>query len=159
MKSSHPKQPMIRSDKYSQRKQCRGGTRTRREGLEGTEPDKSISWQTILHLKVSTTAGTLAPCSCPHLSHLLCLHTVHPQLPLTFPGRPLRFTINHLTNTHNACDQNHIQNPNCGNLFLITTFHFSVLVQARPARKYKHQTGAAVILSETTIKKHLVSCL
>ncbi|KAK5857548.1 hypothetical protein PBY51_010787 [Eleginops maclovinus] len=38
------------------------------DGLEGTERDKSISWQATLHLKVSTAAGALAPCSSPHLS-------------------------------------------------------------------------------------------
>lgn len=73
----------------------RGGKRNGRKELEGAETNKSISWQTILHLKVSTTAGTMAPCLCPHLSRLLCLHTVHPQLPLTFPGGPTTFTFNY----------------------------------------------------------------
>lgn len=73
----------------------RGGRREGREGLDGTERDKSISWQTILHLKVSTTAGNLAPWSWPHLSHLMCLHTVHPQLPVTFPPNgPITLTVN-----------------------------------------------------------------
>lgn len=74
----------------------------RREGLEGTEGDKSISCQTILHLKVSTTAGNLSPCSCPHLSAPLCPHTVHPRLNLNLPGGPLTFTNNYLIHPHDA---------------------------------------------------------
>ena len=68
---------------------------TAREGLEGTERDKSISWQTILHLKVSTTAGTLAPCSCPHLSHTCCVCT--PSIPsclLPSPRGPPTLAMN-----------------------------------------------------------------
>lgn len=141
------------SDKYSPRKQGNSGTGTGREGLEGTERDKSISCQTILHLKVSTTAGTLTPCSCPHLSPLLCLHTVQPQLSLTFPRGPLTFTINYLIQPHNTGHHKYIANPKS------TVLHVSELVLARPARKYMQQTGAAAILSETTIKKHLVSLL
>lgn len=55
--------------------------RSGRGGLEGTGEDKFISWKTILHLKVSTTAGTSVPPLCPHLPLLLCLCTVQPQLP------------------------------------------------------------------------------
>lgn len=100
----HHQHPKLMSDKYSKKE----GTGKGREGLEGTERDKSISCQTILHLKVSTTAGTLTPCSCPHLSPLLCLHTVQPQLSLTFPRGPLTFTINYLIHPHNTGDQRYI---------------------------------------------------
>lgn len=82
--------------KQSREEERKGGQREGRGGLDGTERDKSISWQTILHLKVSTTAGNLAPWSWPHLSHLMCLRTVHPQLPITFPTGPITLTVNYV---------------------------------------------------------------
>lgn len=51
------------SKKAEQKREGRGG-----EGLKGTVGDKSISWKTILYLKVSTTAVTFAPDTCSHLS-------------------------------------------------------------------------------------------
>lgn len=87
-------------------------------------------------------------------------------MPLNFSRGTVTFTINLAIYQHNADDYKHKpkskQSRFESNHYITknTVLHVSELVQACPARKYTHQTGAALISSKTTIKKkHLVSLL